>query len=87
MNGWVIFAGLCIAFLVGVILERAWLKEDYDCKLNHLHTCYMDEIHRNAALTRQAEIEEVDVAIDKLLKSIPDESTVTTCAPGQDPRD
>lgn len=90
MNSWVIFAGLIIGAFCGAVIEHVRTRDRYEFRMNHLHTCYVEQIKRNAKLTETLAAEHaepVGVILDRLLKDCPDESQVKTFAPGQDPRD
>lgn len=87
MNGWVIFAGLVVAFFVGVILERASLLEVYEIKLEqkNIEVAIWKRNYRELLST---EGDPTDNTLDELLSQLPDASYyVQTFGPGQDPRD
>lgn len=90
MNPWVIFAGLLIAAFCGAIIEHRRVQENYEFRMDHLHSCYMEQVKRNVKLTETLAAEQaepIDVILDRLLDECPDESEVYTFAVGQDPRD
>lgn len=90
MNGWLMLAVIVVSAFCGAVIEHARMREDHEFRMDHLHTCYMDEIKRNVKLTETlaAERQEpIDVILDRLLDECPDESEVKTFAVGQDPRD
>jgi phosphoglycerate-specific signal transduction histidine kinase len=98
MNDWVILAGLFIAALIGAALEHARLKENYEFRMDHLHTRYIEQIQRNAKLADTAckwkdKCEEL-ITADRVLHELEAEVTAEEAAPdmfqfaaGQDPRD
>jgi hypothetical protein len=98
MNGWIIFAGLFIAAFIGAALEHARLKENYEFRMEHLHTCYMEEIQRNVKLANMAcdwkdkyqELTTADRVLHDLELEVTAEEAVLDMfqfAPGQDPKD
>jgi len=79
MNPWVMLAVIVIAAFCGAVIEHVRTVDRYEFRINHLHTCYMDEIKRNAELAAKLEAEHaepVDVILDRLLDECPDESEV-----------
>jgi dsRNA-specific ribonuclease len=79
MDGWVILLAICVAALCGAIIEHKRLQENYEFRMDHLHTCYLEQIKRNAKLTETLAAEHaepVDVILDRLLQDCPDESKV-----------
>jgi len=79
LNPWVIFAGLHIAAFCGAIIEHRRVQENYEFRMDHLHSCYMEQVKRNVKLTETLAAEHtepVDVILGRLLDECPDESEV-----------
>ena len=79
MNPWVIFAGVLIAAFCGAIIEHRRVQENYEFRMDHLHSCYMEQVKRNVKLTETLAAEHtepIDVILDRLLDECPDESEV-----------
>ena len=79
MNPWVIFAGLIIAAFCGAVIEHRRVQENYEFRMDHLHSCYMEQVKRNVKLTETLAAEHtepIDVILDRLLDECPDESEV-----------